>query len=374
MLDQIAKVNYKYSYSLANAIQSRGINIKMVIDQKQEQENAGFERVKLFNTDEKNVGKFSKLINYIRSYKKIYKMIQEEHIDVLHTQWVIFSPLDYWFLNKIKKKCGVRLVTTIHDILPFNEKFYDRNFHKKIYTLSDAIIVQAENNVKRFQSLFPELEKKVSMIPHGHFLEYAEIVDSSEAKSYLKLDPNKINLLFFGQIKKVKGVGILLEAFAKICSKYPNVQLIIAGSVWKDDFSHYQKIIDDNHMENQVITDIRYIPDEEIKYYYSAADVCMMPYTDVYQSGVIQLVYAYKKTAVATRIGAFKEVVIDGKTGFMCEPNDVDSLAKAIEKAIQNQSSLGEFGEDGYKYIKEKFSWDKIAEQIKVLYLRKEDK
>ena len=74
MLDQIAKVNYKYSYSLANAIQSRGIDIKMVIDQKQEQENARFERVKLFNTDEKNVGKFSKLINYIRSYKKIYKI------------------------------------------------------------------------------------------------------------------------------------------------------------------------------------------------------------------------------------------------------------------------------------------------------------
>lgn len=368
MLDQIAKVNYKYSYSLANAIQSRGINIKMVIDQKQEQENAGFERVKLFNTDEKNVGKFSKLINYIRSYKKIYKMIQEEHIDVLHTQWVIFSPLDYWFLNKIKKKCGVRLVTTIHDILPFNEKFYDRSFHKKIYTLSDAIIVQAENNVKRFQSLFPELQEKVSMIPHGHFLEYAEVVDSTEAKSYLKLDPDKMNLLFFGQIKKVKGVGILLEAFAKICNKYPDVQLIIAGSVWKDDFSHYQKIIDENHMENQVITDIRYIPDEEIKYYYSAADVCMMPYTDVYQSGVIQLVYAYKKPAVATRIGAFKEVVIDGKTGFMCEPNDVDSLVLAIESAITGKDRLKSFGCAGYDYIKEKFSWDKISQRVVALY------
>lgn len=368
MLDQIAKVNYKYSYSLVNAIIENGIDIKLVIDQKQEKENAKFDTISLFNTDEKNIGKLSKLFNYIKSYRTVYNIIKHDNIDVLHTQWVIFSPLDYWYLRKIKKKCNVKLITTVHDILPFNEKFYDRKFHKNIYMLADAIIVQAENNVKRFQKLFPKLQDKVSMIPHGHFLEYAEIVDSKEAKKYLKLSENKINLLFFGQIKKVKGIDILLEAFAKVNKKYPDVELIIAGSVWKDDFSQYQKIIDEKNLNNQVITDIRYIPDEEIKYYYSAADVCMMPYTDVYQSGVIQLVYAYKKPAVATKIGAFKEVVIDGKTGFMCEPNNVDSLAQAITSAIENRDKYKELGEAGYEYIKDKFSWEKISQNIIKLY------
>ena len=109
LLDQIAKVNYKYSYSLAQALSDSG---------------------------------------------KIGRIIKADGITVLHTQWVIFSPVDYYFLNKFKKKNCVKLITTVHDILPFNEKFYDKCFHKKIYELSDSIIVQAQQNLERINSIF----------------------------------------------------------------------------------------------------------------------------------------------------------------------------------------------------------------------------
>ncbi len=368
LVDQIAKVTYKYTYALANAIKKQGNEVVIAADQKKDNEYSECEVINLFNTDEKNIGKIKKFVNYIKSYKAILKIIKGGGYDIIHTQWLIFSPIDYFYLNKIVKKTGVKLVVTIHDILPFNEKFYDFKYHKKVYTLASKIIVQADNNVKRFEELFPELSGKEVMIPHGHFLDFGEKVDKNEAREYLKIDKDKKMLLFFGQIKKVKGVGVLLKAFAKIHKKYSDTLLVIAGSVWKDDFSQYQAIIDENNLKECVKTDIRYIPDEEIKYYYSAADCCMLPYLDVYQSGVVQLTYAYKKPVVATNIGAFKEVVIDDKTGFMCEPDNVDSLAEAIEKALNSADRYDEMGQAGYDYIKDKYSWDKIAEKICTLY------
>lgn len=368
MIDQIAKVNYKYTFSLSNALKSNGVDIDLIIDLKDETENSICNRIKLFNTDEKNIGKYKKLINYISSYMKIVNIIKKGKYDILHAQWFIFSPIDYYFLNIIKKKYGIKLIITVHDILPFNQKFYDLRFHKKIYELADHIIVQAENNIKRFRELFENLSYKVIMIPHGHFLEYADVLDKNSARKHLNIDSNGLVMLFFGQIKKVKGVNILLEAFVEINKKYPNLKLILAGNPWKDDFSQYQKIIDDNNLGSVIRTDIRYIKDEEIKYYYSASDICILPYLDVYQSGVIQLAYAYRKPVVATNIGAFKETVIDGKTGFLCEPGSINSLVNAIENAIKKMENLELMGEAGYKYVDKKYSWNSIAYKIINLY------
>lgn len=368
MIDQIAKVNYKYSFSLAEAIKEHGNEVTLIIDQKKEREKCTCELKNLFITDEKGIGKIKKLINYITSYKTIVKALRNDQYDVVHTQWLIFSPVDYYYIRKIKK-LGIKLVVTIHDILPFNQKFYDFRYHKKIYELADNIIVQADNNIKRFDELFPEMAGKETMIPHGHFLDYADRISCNEARKHLNIQTNKIVLLFFGQIKKVKGVGDLLNAFLKVYKKNPDILLIIAGSVWKDDFSSYQEIIDSNpDMRNQIKTDIRYIPDEEVKYYYSAADCCILPYKDVYQSGVIQLAYAYGKPVIATSIGAFKEVVIDNKTGFLCEPNNPDDLAKTIERAITNQDRFTEMGILGTDVIKNKYSWQKIAESVIEVY------
>lgn len=368
LVDQIAKVNYKYSYSLAQAIADEGNEVVLAIDQKEEPEHCTCRMLRLFNTDEKNIGKVKKLTNYIDSYKAIYEELKKGKYDVLHTQWLIFSPVDYYYLKKISGELGIKLVVTIHDILPFNQKFYDFTYHKRIYALADRVIVQADNNIKRFDELFPELAGKEMMIPHGHFLEYAEIIDKTIARNKLNISDEKFVFLFFGQIKKVKGVGVLLEAFSKIFQEHPGALLIIAGSVWKDDFSLYQEIIDKSNMGNSVMLDIRYIPDDEVKYYYAASDCCVLPYLDVYQSGVIQLCYAHKKPVIATNIGAFKEVVVDTKTGFLCEAEDPDDLAEKMILAMHSQGELGHMAEEGYKYIADKFSWEKIAKKTIEFY------
>lgn len=364
LVDQIAKVNYKYTFPLANGLEKQGVEVCLAIDQKLENENCACRKIHLFNTDEKKIGKLSKFFNYINSYLAIMKLIKKGKFDILHTEWYSFSPIDYLFIKLIKKRFAIRYVATVHDILPFNQKFYDMYFHKKLYFLADSIILQAPSNIDRFKKSFPNLKEKVAMIPHGHMLDYIEKCSKNEARDKLKLPKDKMIFLFFGQIKKVKGVDILLRAFAKIKNQHHDLFLVIAGSVWKADFAECNEIIRKNEFRNSLRTDIRYIPDDEVKYYYSAADVCVLPYTDVYQSGVIQLAYGYSKPVVATNLPAFTQFVTEGKTGFIAEPGNVDSLAKALMRAVEYKETLSEIGANGNSLVRDKLDWNNLAKNI----------
>lgn len=364
LIDQIAKVNYKYTFPLANGLVKTGVSVKLVIDQKKESENCLCDRINFFNTSEKSVGKINKLANYIISYKKIDKILANEHYDVLHTEWYTFSPIDYYFIEKFKKKYNIKYVATIHDILPFNQKFYDTTFHKKLYNLADSIILQAPENIKRFAKLFPESKEKAIMIPHGHMLDYVEEATKRESRRLLSISEDKIVFLFFGQIKKVKGIDVLLRALVLLKEKYPELYVVIAGSVWKSDFTNCQEIIDKYDLSKYLKVDIRYIPNEEVKYFYAASDVCVLPYTDVYQSGVIQLAYGYRKPVVSSDLPAFTQFVEEGITGFVSEAGNAKSLADAMERAINNKGNLNKMGQSGYNLVKSKLNWDDLAKHI----------
>lgn len=370
LLSQIAVVDYKYTYSLANALKACGNEVELVIDDKKDNEYCKCKCINKFLTSRKDIGKGKKLLNYIATYRYIVKKAVSEHFDIVHVQWFQFSPVDYYFLKKLKNN-GIKVVASVHDILPFNEKKYDMPFHKKIYRLCNQIIVQAETNIKRFNELFPEDSKKVTFIPHGHFLDFADKHEMKVGREYLNIPSDKTVLLFFGQIKKAKGVGVLLEAFGQLAQKRNDLYLVIAGSVWKDDFGPYQEIIDRYKLnESQLKTDIRFIPDDEVGYFYSACDIAIMPYLDVYQSGVIQLVYAYEKPAIATAIAPFMEIVEEGVTGYLCQPNNVDSLVSTIEHAVAEKQRFASLGKAGCQKIAKKYSWDDIGKSITELYKR----
>lgn len=365
LIDQIAKINYKYSFSLANALRENGIDISLAIDQKKEEENCFSVKYNLFNTDEKSVSKLLKLKNYVSSYKEIERIIRKEKIEIIQSQWFSFSPLDFFFLKRIKKKNRVRYVATVHDILPFHQMFYDFFFHKRLYKLADKIILQAESNIERFAQIFPESSNKTILIPHGHFLDYCSEFSKNDSRKKLNIPIDKTVFLFFGQIKKVKGLDVLLQALAELKNKgCKDFLLVIAGSIQNVDFDEYNSIIQQNDLEDFVKLDIKYIPDDDIKYYFSSCDVCVLPYSDVYQSGVIQLVYGYKKPVVATKLPAFTQFVIEDKTGYVAEVNNVTSLANSMEKAINDSNDWNEKGLRGYSLVKEKLDWNKIAKTM----------
>lgn len=361
LVDQIAKINYKYTYSLANELLNKGIDVHLVLDMKENNE-VKCPTDNIFLTDEKNISKVKKVMNLFSSYKKIRKIVKKENIDVVHIQWISFSPIEYYLLKRLARK--VDIVMTIHDILPFNEKSYDKHFYNKIYKLPKKLILQAEINLKRFGELFPQYKDKAVYIPHGNFLKYADLCDKEVAREKLNIPQDKFVFLFFGQIKKIKGVDILLQSFIKFKENHKDALLIVAGKMWKEEEGIYTDIINNSDLNNETLRwDIKFIPDEEVGYYYSASDVCVLPYTELYQSGVIQLVYAYHKCPIVSNLDPFLEIV-DKDTGYSFENGSVDSLLEAMELSYKNKKNNPSLAENGYKKIATKYDWSKIADQI----------
>lgn len=364
-VDQISTVNYKYSFSIIEKLK-KDINVIFVSDEKKFQGKGIVSYDYFKGTTSKEKNRIEKTIIYINAWRKILSLCKENKIDILHVQWFILSPVDLYFIKKIKKM-GIRLVITVHDILPFNEKFYDYKSHEKIYSLADKIIVQAKPNIDRINSLFNGIYNKVTYIPHGNFMEHATIISKDEAKSLLGIDKDKKVILFFGQIKKVKGLDVLIKAFNEIIKKKDDVLLVIAGKVWGDDFSVYEKLINEVDC-SKIRCDIKYIPDEEISWYYCSADINVLPYREIYQSGVVHLAYAYEKPVIATNIGSFPEVIIDGDTGILVEKDNYKQLQDAIVSLIDNDDIMQYMGQRGKVHIEKNFSWDAITKEIEDIY------
>ena len=368
LVDQIASISFKYSFSLANALTDAGAQVEMITDGV---EDCGYCRCPchpVFNTARRDIGKLRKALNYVSAWRFAVKKAAEEGFDVVHLQWFDLSPADAYYIRKLKKK-GVRAVAGIHDILPLNKKPYDAFFYRMIYRLCDRIYVQAEANVSRFRALFPEDGGKLSLIPHGHFLDFARPVSREKARARLGIPGDRTVFLFFGQIKKAKGLDLLLSAFGRLVREHSGLFLVVAGKVWKDDFSAYQEQIRSLGLGPDVLrTDIRLIPEEEAALYYSACDLCVLPYRDVYQSGVLQLVYAYRKPPVVSSIPAFRELVTEGETGYLFESGNADSLAGAMERAAAGRENWAAMGRRGQELVRQKLSWDRIAEKVLSVY------
>lgn len=373
LVDQIATVNYKYSFSLAEHLKNK-VDLTMVIDEKKICDS-DIDSYSYFNTTDKDKNKIEKGIQYIKAWQHIVKLCKKKNIDILHVQWFILSPIDLYYVKKIKKM-GVKLVVTVHDILPFNEKFYDYKSHKQIYKLADKIIVQAKPNIDKINDLFKGIKHKVSYIPHGNFVDYVDIISKEQAREYLGIPEEKKVILFFGQIKKVKGLDILIKAFINLVNNTndKNLMLLVAGKVWEDNFDQYQEIIDESEVKEQIRLDIKYIPDNEICDYYCAADINVLPYKEVYQSGVVHLAYAYNKAVIATNVGSFPEVVVDGKSGLLVEKDNINELENAMKKIIYDNKVLEHMGSYGRAYIEKNFSWETIANSILSLYENIEEK
>ena len=368
LLDQIASVNFKYSFSLANALADAGAGAEMVTDNVADASYCRCPVHRRFSTARKDIGKLRKALNYVGAWRFVFRKAVREHFDIVHLQWFDLSPVDAFFIRRLKRK-GVHPVAGVHDILPMHPKRFDPYFYRLIYRLCEKIYVQAEANLSRFCAVFPEDRDKLSLIPHGHFLDFAAPVPRQEARELLGIPSGKTVFLFFGQIKKVKGLDLLLSAFGSLAQKRDDLYLIIAGNVWKDDFSVYQEQISRLGLGPECLrADIRYIPEKELSLYFSACDLCVLPYRDVYQSGVLQLIYAYEKPPVASRIPSFLELVREGETGYLFDAGSEDSLAQALERAAGDRENWASLGRRGQDLVREALSWDRIAVQVLALY------
>jgi D-inositol-3-phosphate glycosyltransferase len=361
-----------YDSELCQALQSVGVDITLMTCD--ETKNTTFPpsfRVEFpFQGIYGDTSKIVRGLRYLRGLMKISRAMRHQDIPLAHFHYFHYPPLDCFYLKWLHL-IGKRCVLTAHDVISFDAKTSSLPWLRRIYHEADRIIVHAEKNCDTIVRAFEVNPGKVQVIPMGPYLGFAEekSVPASSARKRLGLEGDEQVILFFGQIKKVKGLQHLIYAFRQVAKQYPTARLVIAGPEWKESFRGYAALIREQNLTDKVLTRIEYVPDEEVGFYFSAADVVVLPYTEVYQSAVLYMAYSFARPVVASAVGGLVEVVEDGVTGLLVPPANIHALANALSTLLQNREMARSMGEKGRTLVEKKFGWTEIARRTASVYI-----
>ena len=314
-------------------------------------------KVKLLNFRGNGNNFINRIVRVIKYPILLVLYILRTENRVIHVQWNKFLFSEGVILNLFIKFCGKKIVHTAHNILPHNRQHVLKNrvIYKIIYALADKIIVHtaaAKTDLLKFANIKPA---KIVVCPHGIYSEVDLSISRNMAKSHLNLNYVK-NVLFFGALSEYKGIDILISALTLLNSgkkEHDRIGLIIAGRGPLSD------TISDCALQLTFIKPyLRYIKDEEIPYFFHAADAVVLPYKKIDQSGVLFMALAYGVPTVATNVGSFSEYIFESDNGAICEPHDPHGLAAAIDRVLHNPDL---HRESIRKNATLKYNWDDIV-------------
>ena len=263
-----------------------------------------------------------------------------------------------------------KVITTVHDREPF-AKFGEKvNINYDDFLKhSDAIIVHTHFSAQCLNRLLNEKNrKKIRKVKSGDvdFVYKREIV-KEEARKKLNLPLDKKIIMFFGQIKKVKGLDVLIRAFNIVGKKFLDASLLIVGKPWKVDLNEYLNLIEDE-LKDRVILKANFIPNEYVPFYFAAADIVVLPYRKIYNSSVILRAFDYGSAVIASGLDTFKEFIDSGKNGLLFKSEDFKDLAKKIEYLLLNPEKIGVFKKNARKFRAENFNREEINLQMNKIF------
>ena len=254
----------------------------------------------------------------------------------------------------------IRVVITAHDVESFRGEW--SSIKSAVYSLADAVIAHNRVSQRELVRVLGIPEQKIHVIPHGNYLGHVGAVPPADvARAKLSIPRDATVLLFFGQIKEVKGLDLLLEAVASIKAEVPELLVLIAGKMWGQDFAHYQVQIDRLGLRGHCVAHVRYIADDEVAAYYAAADLVVLPYRRIYQSGVILMAMSYGKPVLAADLDGMTEVIDDGVTGYLFRTGDSADLAQRLQAALADPATMQRVAAKGLKLMRTGYSWEHIG-------------
>ncbi len=294
-------------------------------------------------------------VSWKETAKKIIKLDPEL---VIFAYWLpFFAPCYSSITKRIRKETKVKFLAICHNIIPHEKKPGDGLLTKAFLTKMDYFVTLSEE-VKKDLEIFVK-EPKCKVLPHPVYSRFGEKVSKEEALSKLKLTEYKY-ILFFGFIRDYKGLDVLIEALTFIRGKI-NIKLIVAGEFY-DDEKKYTELIERLNLQDDVVLYSDFISAEEVKYFFSAADVVILPYKNATQSGIVQIAVNFGKPVIATSAGGLGEVIKNNETGYIVEPENPGQLADAIIRFyVENKEN--EFANNISK-IAEQYSWKNFVNGI----------
>lgn len=286
---------------------------------------------------------------------KVGEKLRENCFDILiFKYWMpFFAPCFGTISNIVKKNNKTKILVICDNVIPHEGKPLDKQLTKYFFNNVDYFVVLSEAVKKDLLSLYPNA--KYNLLPHPVYSNFGDSVEKTEAKSHLNITAEKV-ILFFGFIRDYKGLDTLLLAMTKLKNK--NIKLLVAGEFYSSK-GNYLKIIDENNLKSSVILKSDFIPTNEVKYYFSACDVVILPYKSATQSGIVQIAVNFRKPVIATNVGGLGEVIKNDEIGFIVEKENPEALAAAIDKFYLDNKEI-EFS-NNVSSIADKYSWQNFT-------------
>ncbi|MBW9220098.1 glycosyltransferase family 4 protein [Methanothermococcus sp. SCGC AD-155-N22] len=312
-----------------------------------------------------NVGYILDTINPI-TWIKAFLRIREEKPDLLIFHWVtpFMAPMFSTIFFLVKRLTKTKILAICHNVLPHERTVLDVFLAKLVFRNVDYFIVQSKEDLSKLKKIVSRF-KMIRYNPHPIYDVFKiQSIPEEDAKKMLNIPKNAKILLFFGYVRKYKGLMYLIQAMPKILEEMPEAYLLIVGEFW-DSKEKYINEIKKLNIENNVKVIDKYIPDEEVGIYFSTADVVVLPYISATQSGVVQIAYAFDKPVITTNVGGLPDVVEDRKTGFIVEAKNPEKLAEVVIKYFKENKK--EVFKRNIQEIKWKFSWERLVEVIEEL-------
>ena len=372
-----------YAFGLAIALISKGIRLDFIgSDELDSPELHGTPKVNFLNLrgnqrrDASLVRKVSRVLIY---YVRLIRYAAIARPKVFHILWNNkFEFFDRTLLMLYYKLLGKKIALTAHNVnagrRDSTDTLLNRLTLRSQYRLADHIFVHTEKMKSELLAGFGVRECAVTVIPYGINNAVPDTdLTPDEAKQRLGIKADERTLLFFGRIVPYKGLEYLVAAFQQVVTSRSDYRLIIAGRPEKGCEKYWNEIqetISRGVGRGRIILKSEYIADDETEVHFKAADVLILPYRQIYQSGVLFLGYWFGLPVISADVGSLREDIIEGKTGFVCRPEDPVDLAKTIETYFSSDlyKGLGSRRQEIRDYANERHSWNTVGQLTRKVY------
>jgi D-inositol-3-phosphate glycosyltransferase len=337
-------VDRPYAYGLSMALVAKNVHMDVIgndaLDSAEMHTTPNLRFLNLWPTRSAKRNSLTRLSRMLSHYRSLIRYAAAARPRVFHILWNSkIQFFDRTLLMLYYKALGKRVALTAHNVNQARRDSQDTWLNRITlriqYHLTDHIFVHTQKMKDELMEEFGVAGQAVTVIRHPINNAFSDTeLTPSEAKRQLGLEEGNKTLLCFGRIKPYKGIEYLLSAFQKLASQDGQYRLIIAGEVQKGNEMYMDSLMQIMAGEignGQVILRTQFIPDEDMEVYLKAADVLVLPYKDIFQSGVLFLGYSFGLPVIVTDVGSFREEVVEGETGYLCRPGDSEDLAKKIE-------------------------------------------
>lgn len=295
-----------------------------------------------------------------------WRLRRERPDVVLLKYWTPFMAPCFGTIARLVRRNGhTKVLCQIDNVEPHEHHVVDRPFNRYFLRAVDGFVYMSEqvHGELRVYTDAPAL-----FSPHPMFEHFGASVPRTEACARLGLDPEERHALFFGLVRDYKGLDLLFDAWALLRERGAarGWRLLVAGEFYTDPAPYLERL-DRLGLRDEVVLRDRFVPDDEVRYWFSVADCLVLPYRTATQSGVTQIAYRFGVPMVVTDVGGLPEIVPDGRAGFVCRP-EASSLADALER--MQAPGVSERLSAGVEAESRRFSWEETCDRIEELYDR----